>query len=411
MNIQYSFLTIALLYSVTLIGQTTDIVTMGAGYIDQSFYSLSNGEVATANNTNWDIAFSLNAMSATVRINGGMGTALYKVPNVDVSGWADVDTLGLSTWPQLINSELSWSDGAFNTNSEDMNYGWGNYDIITHVVVGDAVFIVKSIDGEWKKLMIEDLDDGVFSFMYANLDSSDEISTSIDRAEYENKNFVYYSLSSHMVTDREPLISDWDLTFTKYITTLSPGVYYSVSGALANNNIEIAEVNDLSNPFTYSDYESHGFLSDMNIIGYDWKSYNMSAFSYELEEERCYFVKNLEGSIYRIVFTDFAGSSSGDITINKELMSGSSVLDNENNTNFFSVYPNPAYNNTTVLIDAQAKQVQLTIYDVRGKKMFEAQMPGGFQETSISTADFKKGLYFVDVTFNGTHSSQKLIIQ
>jgi hypothetical protein len=37
MNIQYSFLTIALLYSVTLIGQTTDIVTMGAGYIDQSF--------------------------------------------------------------------------------------------------------------------------------------------------------------------------------------------------------------------------------------------------------------------------------------------------------------------------------------------------------------------------------------
>ena len=265
MNIQYSFLTIALLYTVTLIGQTTDIVTMGSGYIDQSFYSLSNGEVATANNTNWDIAFSLNALSATVRINGGMGTSLYKVPNVDVSGWADVDTLGLSTWSQLINSELSWNDGAFNTNSENMNYGWGNYDIITHVVVGDAVFIVNSIDGEWKKLMIEELDDGVFNFKYANLDSSDEIVTSIDRSEYEDKNFVYYSLSSHMVMDREPLISDWDLTFTKYITTLSPGVYYSVSGALANNNIEIAEVNDLSNPFTYSDYASHGFLSDMNL--------------------------------------------------------------------------------------------------------------------------------------------------
>ena len=411
MNIQYSFLTIALLYSITLIGQTTDIVTMGSGYIDQSFYSLSNGEVATANNTNWDIAFSLNALSATVRINGGMGTSLYKVPNVDVSGWADVDTLGLSTWSQLINSELSWSDGAFNTNSENMNYGWGNYDLITHVVVGDAVFIVKSIDGEWKKLMIEELDDGVFNFKYANLDSSDEIVTSIDRSEYEDKNFVYYSLSSHMVMDREPLISDWDLTFTKYITTLSPGVYYSVSGALANNNIEIAEVNDLSNPFTYSDYASHGFLSDMNIIGHDWKSYNMSAFSYELEEERCYFVKNLEGSIFRIVFTDFAGSSSGEITINKDLISGSSVLDNENNTNFFSFYPNPASNNPTFLIDTQAKQVQLTIYDVRGKKIFDAQMPGGFQETSISTADFEKGLYFVDVTFNGIHSSQKLIIQ
>lgn len=411
MNIKYSLFTIALLYAVTLKGQTTDIVNMGAGYIDQSFYSLANGEVAAVNNTNWDIAFSLSELSATVRINGGMGTSLYKVPNVDVSDWADIDTLGLNTWTQLLNSELSWNDGAFNTNSEDMNYGWGNYDIITHFVVGDAVFIINSIDGEWKKLMIEELAGGVFSFRYANLDSTDEVLASIDRSEYDGKNFVYYSLSSHMAIDREPLMSDWDLTFTKYMSTISPGSYYNVSGALSNNNIEVAEVNDLSNQFTYSDYESHVFLSDMNTIGYDWKIFNMTSFSYDLEAERCYFVKDLEGNIYRIVFTDFAGSSTGEITINKELISVSSVLDDENNTNFFSVYPNPATNNATILIDTQAEQVQLTVYDVRGKIMFDAQIPGGFQETSISLSDYEKGLYFVDLEFNGGKSTQRLIIQ
>ena len=116
--------------------------------------------------------------------------------------------------------------------------------------------------------MIEELAGGVFSFKYANLDSSDEIVTSIDQSEYNEKNFVYYSLSSHMALDREPLMSDWDLTFTKYIATLSPGVYYSVSGALSNNNIEVAEVNDLSDPFTYSDYESHDFLFDIRNYFY-----------------------------------------------------------------------------------------------------------------------------------------------
>jgi hypothetical protein len=122
-------------------------------------------------------------------------------------------------------------------------------------------------------------------------------------------------------------------------------------------------------------------------------------------------VKDLEGNIYRIVFTDFAGSSTGEITINKELLSVSSVLDDENNINFFSVYPNPATNNATILIDTQAEQVQLTVYDVRGKIMFDAQIPGGFQETSISLSDYEKGLYFVDLEFNGGKSTQRLILQ
>lgn len=411
MKINYYLTVITLLYSVSINCQTTDIVTMGAGYVNQSFYSLSNGEVLTSNNTNWDISFSLSAYSATIRTNGGMGTTLYKYPNGDLSSWSDVDTLGIDSWPNLMNSEESWSQGSFNTNQQDFDMGWGNYDVITHNVIGHSIYLLNTVDGEWKKLIIEQLVDGVFSFKYANIDGSNEVIASIDQSDYADKNFVYYSLTSDSIIDREPSMSEWDLTFTKYVSQVSPEMYYSVAGALSNKNVEVAEVNDLSDPLSYNEYESQDFLLEMNTIGYDWKTLNMDTFSYELEESRCYFVKNLEGSIYRIVFTDFTGNSSGEITLNKELISGSSVIDvDNNNINSFSVYPNPASDNATIIIDAEADNVQLYICDGSGKKIVETQVSNGFQATNISLSNLESGLYFVSVTFNGATSTQRLVV-
>lgn len=405
------FTVITLLCSSALLGQTVDVVTMGPNYDDQSFYSLSNGEVSVSLNTNWDVAFTLSAASAAVRTNDGMGALLYKYPNGDINSWAEVDTLGMSAWPQLRNQEDSWSGGAFNANQDGFYYGWGTYDVISHVVTGDSIYLLKTIDGEWKKLIIEQLEDGVFGFTHADLDGENEVTSSIDQTDFAGKNFAYHSLSSNTTIDREPLASEWELTFTKYLALVAPGVYYSVVGALSNNNIEVAEANDLSEPLSYSDYGSQDFLLEMNAIGSDWKSFNIDTFSYDLVGSRCYFVKDLDGDIYRLVFTDFVGSSTGEITINKELISGSSVLDVSNQQNSFVVYPNPASGNATIVVDAQSDQVRLSICDVSGKKMMDAQLLNGFQATSVSLSDFEKGLYFVSITLNGATSTQRLIVQ
>ena len=71
--------------------QTSNSVSLGSGYVNQSFYSLENGETGNINNENWDLAFSIEAMSYSIRINDGKGVELYNYTagdtwNVEVNG-------------------------------------------------------------------------------------------------------------------------------------------------------------------------------------------------------------------------------------------------------------------------------------------------------------------------------------
>ena len=91
------------------------------------------------------------------------------------------------------------------------------------------------------------------------------------------------SYRADLIQDREPLSSDWDITFTKYSTdypTQQGTMPYSVTGVLQNNGIEVAEANNIASPSTYTNYNGHSFLTDINEIGYDWKYYDFASGSY-----------------------------------------------------------------------------------------------------------------------------------
>ena len=47
-------------------GQTTDMVSLDAGYTNESYYSFANGEVANVDNYDWDLAFELSAWGAGI---------------------------------------------------------------------------------------------------------------------------------------------------------------------------------------------------------------------------------------------------------------------------------------------------------------------------------------------------------
>ena len=89
-----------------------DVVSIGAGYTDQAWYSLQNGIQGTAPKNNWDLAFDVSTMGSTVLINSVTGTTLWKYPKNDTAGWASIDTNGLATWAPHWNSDTSWAYGA-----------------------------------------------------------------------------------------------------------------------------------------------------------------------------------------------------------------------------------------------------------------------------------------------------------
>ena len=76
------------------LAQTTETISIGAGYVNENYYKLSDGSENSVVRADWDLAFAANGLgfaSSTIRINGGSGAVLYKYSNT-ISDWSTVDT-------------------------------------------------------------------------------------------------------------------------------------------------------------------------------------------------------------------------------------------------------------------------------------------------------------------------------
>lgn len=407
-----NFILFSCLFNV-LIAQNNQI-SLNPGYTHQSFYSMQNGEILNITNNDWDIAFSTDAFSSTIRINDGQGVELYTYQDGDTSAWNMINssTTNILTSP-MYNSDTSWDYGAFGVNQASgmMDYGWGVYNIVTHHIVGDSLFIIKTVDGNWKKLWLDKKAGGTYEFKYADLDGANEISTSVPASNYSNKRFIYYSLSQDLIIDREPALSSWDITFTKYITPVQ-GTPYGVTGALSNQGIKIADATNITSPFTYVDYNAHTFSQEINTIGYNWKTFDMSSFTYTLDNDRCFFIKDYNQNVWRIIFTQFDGSSTGNIEFNTQSLSSTSVSNIANTNNSLNIYPNPANNqDISIIYEAVENNVSLKISDISGRVVYSNILPGGgLKRYSIPSYYFDKGVYIVSLNINNNILTDRLII-
>jgi hypothetical protein len=63
-----------------------------------------------------------------------------------------------------------------------------------------------------------------------------------------------------------------------------------------------------------------------------------------------------------------------------------------------NVFPNPANENVNVKINnVSSKNTSFSLFDLTGKKVFEAQIENSLGPTVIRTADFPQGVYFYKI--------------
>ena len=385
-------------------------ISMSAGYANQVFYSMQEGETQNINNGDWDLAFSIGNYSSSIRINDGMGVELYNYHLGDTSDWNNINQniINMLSSP-LNNSDTSWMIGGFDINSVPggFDFGWGVYNIVNHHVVGDSLFIIKTINGNWKKLWIQNLASGEYNFKYSNIDGSNEFVASLKKSDFQDKLFGYYSIDQNNNIDREPLSADWDITFTKYITSVQ-GMPYSVTGALSNINVKVAEANNVT-PATYYNFNNHVFQNEINTIGYDWKTFDMSSFSYILNPNVCFFIKDQEENIWRLYFNSFEGSSTGNVSFNTELISTAAVEEGNQNNNI-TIYPNPASDYVNLICESSKKDNIIYISDLNGKIVLK-EKTNGFSAINVNVSNFKKGIYIVSLVSDNFIKKEKLIIK
>ncbi len=255
-------------------------ISMGATYANQIWFGFAGEIENSAPKDNWDIYFELSGFGFGSAINPATGIKLWVHPASDTSLWATIDTAGMSSsWTRLYNSDTSWSWGALNMCAnlgDEFDLGWGQYNLITHNIMGKRIFVIQLANGSFQKLMVNSLINKNIKFRHANLDGSNETTTIINKDDYPNKGFIYYSFAGQSAVDREPLGSDWEITFTQY-TAFIPTPYL-VSGVLTKKGNEAAKAYPVDDVATFEDFGSQNFSTYNNVIGYDWKSFTGTAF-------------------------------------------------------------------------------------------------------------------------------------
>ena len=356
---------------------------------------------------------------AAIFINPVNNLHLY-LTKTTPANWSSVDTAGIFANEQF-NADTSWNFGAFNRTGDNFfNYGWGSYNQPTHNVNANKVYVIKLTDGSLKKFIIDKLSyDTAYTFRYANLDGSNEQNVKFNKLSLAGKAFGYFSFLTNAQVDREPLLTDWDLTFLRYngLAQDQNGMLqnYLLIGALQSPDVFAAKI--AKRDTGSISLTGVTFSNKINTIGYDWKIYDMVTNKYKIADSTTYFVKRADGKIYKIVFKGFGGSTDGNIIFSRQYLLASSTVEIDNGKSIrLTVSPNLVSSNEVQLIidgETEINKVNLRIFSITGQQMAdqEINIAQGLQVISLPISNYSNGFYFAQLELGNKKLIEKFVVQ
>jgi hypothetical protein len=390
-----------------------DTVVTNPTYSNNVWYSLENDDQGSFAADAWDISLATamsanNELTTAVWFNHKIGK-VYEIPGSDPTDFANADTTGLSTWTPLFNSDDSWSAGAFNNtaNLGQFDYGWGDYNMTTHGVDANRIFVIAYTNGDYKKLTISSSNTtNVYTLTFDNLANTDLVIEQLGVTPYTSKNFISYNLTAKVIVDREPAAADWDLYFHQY-PSFDYDPPYTVTGIFHNAGVQVAEVYPVNDVETFVDFSNVTWEESISTIGYNWKTFDGMAFV--IADSTVYFVVDKSGSVWKLVMEGFGGSANGKYMFGKEKLSGAGLT--EENAMLVMAYPNPAADQTTLVLN-NAPEAQLTVCSMNGTIVYSSNLNAGELTTTVlNTSDWANGFYQMTVASGNAVSNLKLVVQ
>jgi hypothetical protein len=398
-------------------------ISTGPGYQSQQFIRLKDDAKVSVKLTEWDIAFtSFGQQDAGVHFNEASGSSMgqslpemevYDTKSTDFAKLFVVDSIKAN---RLYNDEKSWSYGAFNSTrvaSSPFDFGWGKYAPATNSVVGEKVFVIKLKNGTFKKFMIVSYGAAGYTFKYADLDGSNEVTKVLQKTPGA-QNLLFFSFAKNDVVS-VAMSGGYDLIYTRYTSLAqdpnSPLVaQYNVTGVLSGPAALTARIESQS-PESELPTGTTNYTKQADVIGYDWKSFNNT---WSINEKLVFFLKSpVDQHIYKLRFIDFEGASTGNATIEKTDLGTVSSTDNELSV-ALGIYPNPAQDDINVIIDAATVHGQgtMSIIDVNGKLMSaqNINIMSGLNAYSQNVSQLSSGIFTIQIVGqNGLMVNKKFV--
>lgn len=411
-----------------------DSLVLGNQYKNRIFYSLKNGAVGSTFE-HFDkvdfIAVSATAYSSALRINGGFSAQLYHYAAGDTADWATLDTTGLASstgWTRVRDDHKDLlGTSAFEVPAAGMG-GWGEYNMVSHVVEGTELFVYRK-GNVWKKVWILNKTAGTFNIKLADLNGANETTFSIP-ALTPGKNFVYYSISEDSVYNVEPNSDSYDLVFGKLEAAGSYGPIPMAENGVSNNFTITTSGQNIIGNYVESYkvgstdpedavYDDASLNDEFGTIGGSWKALNMATFQYAVLDSVSYFIKDLEGSIWQLAFTEFHTGSGVNIAkykFKKRLISAVSIEENNETIGAWNVFPNPTTDYVSVVFNSNvADMANFSLVDLNGRQVmtqnFSANLGVNQYTVDIAGRNLPTGIYVATLRAGNVVKTTKLIIQ
>ena len=268
---------------------------VGPKYTEQLFYSFAQNDVVKSNPRDaWDIAFSCEAGNNSIYMN--TGNSMYGAIT-DKNQISEVnDTNGLDfIW--------DWSNGR---DDSTVLYDWENHG---KVAVLDLGYTIDNKHRGYVKVKFE-LQNDSLAIQYGMIGQRSERRAMLGKDDMYNR--VYFSFVSGSKVDIEPVKSTYDLIFRQYIYYFEvEELPYSVVGALVNpSNTDVMAINDKDfADITIDDTASYQVSPNHDVIGYDWKEFNIDEGFYVVFPEKNFIIRTAMGFYYKFHFVDFYNTS------------------------------------------------------------------------------------------------------
>lgn len=402
--------------SLPIFAQELVQVNYGMSYAQHVFYRLSDDETANFDNGTWDVAFTTTGNGvAGIHLNEtavvfGQEAVLFLAPTDNFDD--PIDPADLTE--RLLNDEQSWEFGAFNSPRDPGNpndFGWGLLDPGTGAITGNRVFVLAFKSDAIRKIQIVSYDQGVYTLKHAELDGSDEVILTLDGADFPDHDLAFLSLETGQVLENVP--SPWDLLFIRYSSPFDDGAGgiadIMTSGVLTAPGIEVAEARWIvPTEVTYDEYED-SLSANIDVIGSDWKIFNNV--TWEIPADLAYFVKTPAGQVWKLIFLDFTGSSTGNVVFSKEELEVSATRE-EQVVGSFGVSPNPVRDEMDVVFSTKkAGKARLALSNPMGQPVWTGQsdVAAGLNAFEIRNLDVPPGPYFLTIELAGEILTRKIL--
>lgn len=406
-------------------GYKTISITLGQqdlGYID------FNSDVQNVKNqSGWDIAVYNETHELGGKINDMGGVKAWRVYK-DTSQFTSI-TLADTINP-VSNDDKFHYFGAFDTIytgnlNTYFNIGLGRFYLnSSYAVYGDKIYIIKKEDGSFGKLFLSSYkatggaSTRLFVFKYSNIDNTGTKYININKITPLSKHFHYLNLTTGTKsTDFEPLdYNKWDLMIkSSPMNILSNNThnmirYSQVSGLPVGYleqgvvNTEIYTATGVPTSVSYDNTlnSSTPISIFYNQIGTSW----YDASSQNAKKDVSFFMKNRNGNIYHIVFTNYNKNSNKLDIAYKKVGQYLSVKNNDlNSIDLFSY-------NKIIYLDFSSlhlnKKTSLELLNTKGEIIFNQEVD---RKEKIDLSKFTSGIYFARLLINDNYYIKKMVIE